>query len=124
MLFCFSSRRRHTRFDCDWSSDVCSSDLKAHAVLEKRREAGELGFLELPANAALHAQSVDFVKRTRGKFDDVVVLGIGGSALRPGPRPTPLPKPQWNTPRAGPRDIRPPPPRARKPHPPTPTRPL
>src|SRR2546430_5953918 len=25
-LFFFSSRRRHTRFDCDWSSDVCSSD--------------------------------------------------------------------------------------------------
>src|SRR2546430_7442528 len=24
--FVFSSRRRHTRFDCDWSSDVCSSD--------------------------------------------------------------------------------------------------
>src|SRR5205085_8881526 len=24
----FSSRRRHTRFDCDWSSDVCSSDLE------------------------------------------------------------------------------------------------
>src|SRR2546430_12597207 len=23
----FPSRRRHTRFDCDWSSDVCSSDL-------------------------------------------------------------------------------------------------
>src|SRR2546430_4432946 len=27
----FSSRRRHTRFDCDWSSDVCSSDLIAAA---------------------------------------------------------------------------------------------
>src|SRR5256886_6129210 len=27
-FFFFSSRRRHTRFDCDWSSDVCSSDLK------------------------------------------------------------------------------------------------
>src|SRR2546427_5101588 len=26
-LFFFTSRRRHTRFDCDWSSDVCSSDL-------------------------------------------------------------------------------------------------
>src|SRR5207237_6141028 len=25
-FFC-SSRRRHTRFKCDWSSDVCSSDL-------------------------------------------------------------------------------------------------
>src|SRR2546430_8070914 len=27
LMFFFSSRRRHTRFDCDWSSDVCSSDL-------------------------------------------------------------------------------------------------
>src|SRR5206468_9789270 len=29
VLFCFffSSRRRHTRSDRDWSSDVCSSDL-------------------------------------------------------------------------------------------------
>src|SRR5690606_40557775 len=26
-LFFFSSRRRHTRFSRDWSSDVCSSDL-------------------------------------------------------------------------------------------------
>src|SRR6266480_1346337 len=27
LLFFFSSRRRHTRLTCDWSSDVCSSDL-------------------------------------------------------------------------------------------------
>src|SRR2546430_7736409 len=27
VFFFFSSRRRHTSFDCDWSSDVCSSDL-------------------------------------------------------------------------------------------------
>src|SRR6266481_2544856 len=27
-LFFFSSRRRHTRWNCDWSSDVCSSDLR------------------------------------------------------------------------------------------------
>src|SRR5205085_4098280 len=35
-FFFFSSRRRHTRFDCDWSSDVCSSDLSgvAHVLLE------------------------------------------------------------------------------------------
>src|SRR5689334_18359497 len=26
-VFFFSSRRRHTRWNCDWSSDVCSSDL-------------------------------------------------------------------------------------------------
>src|SRR5256886_8109544 len=30
-VFFFSSRRRHTRFDCDWSSDVCSSDLAGRA---------------------------------------------------------------------------------------------
>src|SRR5438034_3395248 len=29
-FFFFSSRRRHTRSLCDWSSDVCSSDLDAH----------------------------------------------------------------------------------------------
>src|ERR1022692_178655 len=29
-FFFFSSRRRHTRLQGDWSSDVCSSDLKAH----------------------------------------------------------------------------------------------
>src|SRR5437588_7967588 len=28
--FFFSSRRRHTRSLCDWSSDVCSSDLRFH----------------------------------------------------------------------------------------------
>src|SRR2546430_8351846 len=31
-FFFFSSRRRHTRFDCDWSSDVCSSDLNLLAA--------------------------------------------------------------------------------------------
>src|SRR2546430_3175037 len=31
-IFFFSSRRRHTRFDCDWSSDVCSSDLAGNPL--------------------------------------------------------------------------------------------
>src|SRR2546430_12819551 len=31
-FFFFSSRRRHTRFDCDWSSDVCSSDLHRESL--------------------------------------------------------------------------------------------
>src|SRR2546430_13033487 len=33
LLFFFSSRRRHTIFDCDWSSDVCSSDLSGWRLL-------------------------------------------------------------------------------------------
>src|SRR2546421_1500139 len=31
-FFFFSSRRRHTRSDRDWSSDVCSSDLPEHLI--------------------------------------------------------------------------------------------
>src|SRR6266480_2212684 len=31
-FFFFSSRRRHTRLTCDWSSDVCSSDLDSFAA--------------------------------------------------------------------------------------------
>src|SRR5690606_40482272 len=37
----FSSRRRHTRFSRDWSSDVCSSDLKSNPAL-----AGEVERLD------------------------------------------------------------------------------
>src|SRR5713101_5646945 len=33
MYFFFSSRRRHTRLTCDWSSDVCSSDLRGEEQL-------------------------------------------------------------------------------------------
>src|SRR2546427_5525309 len=35
LSFFFSSRRRHTRFDCDWSSDVCSSDLALEEPLRQ-----------------------------------------------------------------------------------------
>src|SRR5690625_8005150 len=38
-LFFFSSRRRHTRWPRDWSSDVCSSDLQIGAVLSGRQLA-------------------------------------------------------------------------------------
>src|SRR5205085_3384080 len=41
-LFFFSSRRRHTRFDCDWSSDVCSSDLIAEQIVGSIDDDGYL----------------------------------------------------------------------------------
>src|SRR5690242_21496106 len=53
--FCFSSRRRHTRFTCDWSSDVCSSDLIAYGAFatstldQKRAEAQHIAN-EIDAN--------------------------------------------------------------------------
>jgi glucose-6-phosphate isomerase len=80
---------------------------KARKEFERLRSAGELGFLDLPGNTALHTQSTAFAKRTRGKFDDVVVLGIGGSALGPVALRTALRKPFWNLLDAGERDMRP-----------------
>src|SRR5882757_2146225 len=46
-LFFFSSRRRHTRYWRDWSSDVCSSDLLGECRSGKPRAAAEIdGALE------------------------------------------------------------------------------
>src|SRR5690242_21516858 len=36
-FFFFSSRRRHTRLTCDWSSDVCSSDLESISLADFTR---------------------------------------------------------------------------------------
>src|SRR2546428_8436576 len=56
----FSSRRRHTRSDRDWSSDVCSSDLVTTALnqvlSEYERKEGE-GWLEKAALVGLDALS-------------------------------------------------------------------
>src|SRR5690625_1627791 len=38
LCFFFSSRRRHTRWPRDWSSDVCSSDLTELLAIGKRFE--------------------------------------------------------------------------------------
>src|SRR5690606_39948396 len=41
--FCIRSRRRHTRFSRDWSSDVCSSDLRLRDVARIELGAQEYG---------------------------------------------------------------------------------
>src|SRR5260370_27087805 len=50
MFFFFSSRRRHTRFKCDWSSDVCSSDLAGPPAYVPQQ-----GPYSGPQSAAQHA---------------------------------------------------------------------
>src|SRR5260370_31072155 len=53
-IFFFSSRRRHTRFKCDWSSDVCSSDLARFVRIEavQREECPDpLGVRDRPSVA-------------------------------------------------------------------------
>ncbi|HEX7019723.1 MAG TPA: glucose-6-phosphate isomerase [Gemmatimonadaceae bacterium] len=80
----------------DWHS-AGARFKEAHGVFLKRQAAGELGFLALPGDEALHRQSTDFAQKVRGQFDDVVILGIGGSALGPIALRTALLKPQWNS---------------------------
>src|SRR5260221_5750187 len=47
-LFFFSSRRRHTRSLCDWSSDVCSSDLTDCSAIRARPDQLQLEPVVIP----------------------------------------------------------------------------
>src|SRR2546427_3070210 len=48
LFFFFSSRRRHTRFDCDWSSDVCFPILWACTKSTIRFQADTCSGLYMP----------------------------------------------------------------------------
>ena len=79
--------------------EATASFAAAHNAVANEHAAGTLGFLNLPDDRRLHAQTTDFVKRyrERGSYPtDVVVLGIGGSALGPIALRTALRPPQWN----------------------------
>src|SRR5437660_10623632 len=43
VIFFFSSRRRHTRWPRDWSSDVCSSDLAVRFPADPRKRTADPG---------------------------------------------------------------------------------
>ncbi len=60
------------------------------------RSGGTVGFIDLPRNNALLDQVTSFAKPARGKYDDVVILGIGGSALGPIALRTALRPSGWN----------------------------
>src|SRR2546430_13453528 len=59
-FFFFSSRRRHTRFDCDWSSDVCSSDLFVRNA-QSKDSAQELHPSGLPLRLGLGQSALVFL---------------------------------------------------------------
>src|SRR5260370_8326825 len=52
VVFFFSSRRRHTRFKCDWSSDVCSSDLSAANTSRCQRAGSDRDSLYRPVEGS------------------------------------------------------------------------
>jgi glucose-6-phosphate isomerase len=84
--------------DAEWR-DVASRFEAAHRGVAEEHASGTLGFLDLPDDRALHQQTLDYVARVKaraGELTDVVVLGIGGSALGPIALRTSLRPPQWN----------------------------
>src|SRR5882762_11804407 len=99
-VFFFSSRRRHTRFKCDWSSDVCSSDLLGVSAARAAAIANEYPLSAYPnpvaafsllvsdASFACPALQVDRWTAARGvptyayQFnDDTAWLNIVGAVL-------------------------------------------
>src|SRR5256885_4092986 len=67
MCFFFSSRRRHTRLQGDWSSDVCSSDLTGS-------RSAFLGAIAVGLMLLFYVKSVSFVKRL--VFGAVIVVPL------------------------------------------------
>lgn len=67
-----------------------------HASVVAQHADGVLGFLDLPDDRQLLGSVQGFAARARGRYDDVVVLGIGGSALGPIALRTALCAPGWN----------------------------
>src|SRR6266568_6024883 len=74
-FFFFSSRRRHARWNCDWSSDVCSSDLQQGGSLHGVVTMGALSAIIIgPCVAAPLAGALLYIARTGDAF-------LGGTAL-------------------------------------------
>src|SRR4030066_1570666 len=95
MFFCFffffSSRRRHTRFKCDWSSDVCSSDLHLLCAPKARRPGPRRASIVAPGRRG----TLKPARRGGAKMREVVILSavrtpigrfLGGLSTVPAPR--------------------------------------
>src|SRR5260221_437114 len=98
VFFFFSSRRRHTRSLCDWSSDVCSSDLFGMsgdpgwwAIDLPAAELNARGYFSVPglsltvtgqSAARLTTRKIDFTSRINGHLIDEAGQPLAGYSLR------------------------------------------
>src|SRR5690606_40449898 len=82
------SRRRHTRFSRDWSSDVCSSDLRRGLLLSVAAAAVTSAFpaaarnVESDVTARLRREGFRIVSRKRTLLGRVRVLAAKGKLQR------------------------------------------
>src|SRR5690606_40419098 len=87
-FFFFSSRRRHTRFSRDWSSDVCSSDLLADLTLDT--EGTNYQFERSSLEALKIHDPIEGLNRRvyrfNGQFDEYVYLPVVNAYEKVTPR--------------------------------------
>src|SRR3989454_10929529 len=74
-FFFFSSRRRHTRLQGDWSSDVCSSDLDQ---LARAAVAGEVEDAVAPAGLELAEGELQLLLGVAGEVAELQLVHAGG----------------------------------------------
>ena len=70
--------------------------MRAHEGFASLRKSGSVGFADIVGDASLREQAVAFARRAHGRYSDVVILGIGGSALGPIALRTALRPSGWN----------------------------
>src|SRR6266480_1453599 len=72
-FFFFSSRRRHTRLTCDWSSDVCSSDLVCPAAV-----GVDIGCGMMARKTAISSERLgtDALKKLRQSIEREIPVGF------------------------------------------------
>src|SRR5690348_17675576 len=101
-LFFFSSRRRHTRWTGDWSSDVCSSDLRRYRragrrvgdqradrlsrIGRERRDVDERGDLGMGAGLSDDDSAVGMADQHGRAVEAVENLAGGGDVAAEGER--------------------------------------
>src|SRR5256885_4526405 len=80
LIFFFSSRRRHTRLQGDWSSDVCSSDLAGEQGRGVTTRSGD-GLANRQGKTSQRAAKVTFARRIRA-IEPFLAVEMGERADR------------------------------------------
>ena len=76
--------------------DLADGFRSAHEAVEVARGSGEMGFFELPHDPDGLGRALELADRLEGRFDNLVILGIGGSALGARTLRDALLGPVWN----------------------------
>ena len=76
--------------------DMADRFRAAHEAVESSRRSGEIGFLELPYDQGGLVRAQDLAERLKGRFENLVIIGIGGSALGARTLRDALLGPLWN----------------------------